>query len=31
MEFQGNRLCGCEEEDFVSFLPYMGMAAVLVM
>ena len=30
-KFQGHRSIGSEEEDFLSFLPYMGMAAMLVM
>ena len=30
-EFQGHQPFGSEEEDFLRFLPYMGMAATLVM
>ena len=30
-KFRGNRLAGSGEEDFLWFLPYMGMAAILVM
>ena len=30
-KFNGNRLAGSGEEDFLKFLPYMGMAAILVM
>ena len=30
-KFQGHRSCGSSEEDFLRFLPYMGMAAMLVM
>ena len=30
-KFQGNQPSGSGEEDFLSFLPYMGMAAILVM
>ena len=31
-KFHGNRPAGSGEEDFLSFfLPYMGMAAILVM
>ena len=30
-KFQGHRFIGSGEEDFLSFLPYMGMAAMLVM
>ena len=30
-KFQGHRPFGSGEEDFSSFLPYMGMAAILVM
>ena len=30
-KFQGHRLIGSREEDFLRFLPYMGMAAILVM
>ena len=30
-EFQGHWSIGSGEEDFVRFLPYMGMAAMLVM
>ena len=30
-EFQGNLFIGSGEEDFLRFLPYMGMAATLVM
>ena len=29
--FRGNRPAGSEEEDFKGFLPYMGMAAIMVM
>ena len=29
--FQGNQPSGSGEEDFLRFLPYMGMAAILVM
>ena len=28
-KFQGHRPFGSEEEDFLRFLPYMGMAAIL--
>ena len=28
--FQGHRPFGSEEEDILRFLPYMGMAAILV-
>ena len=30
-KFQDHRTSGSEEEDFLSLLPYMGMAAILVM
>ena len=30
-KFRGNRPAGSGEEDFEGFLPYMGMAAILVM
>ena len=30
-KFQGHWSIGSEEEDFLRFLPYMGMAAMLVM
>ena len=30
-KFQGHRLLGSREEDFLRFLPYMDMAAILVM
>ena len=30
-KFQENRLAGSGEEDFECFLPYMGVAAILVM
>ena len=30
-KFQGHRTIGSGEEDFLRFLPYMGMAAMLVM
>ena len=30
-KFQGHRFIGSGEEDFLRFLPYMGMAAMLVM
>ena len=30
-KFRGNRLAGSGEEDFKGFLPYMGVAAILVM
>ena len=30
-KFQGHRSVGSEEEDFLRFLSYMGMAAILVM
>ena len=30
-KFQGNRPFGSGEEDFLRFLPYMGMVAILVM
>ena len=30
-EFCGNQLSGSGEEDFLRFLPYIGMAAILVM
>ena len=30
-KFQGHRSIGSGEEDFFRFLPYMGMAAMLVM
>ena len=29
--FQGHQTSGSEEEDFLRFLPYMGVAAILVM
>ena len=28
-KYQPNRPCGSGEEDFLMFLPYMGMAAIL--
>ena len=31
VEFQDRRTSGSGEEDFLRFLPYMGMAAILVM
>ena len=31
IKFQGHRPFGSREEDFLRFLPYMGMAAILVM
>ena len=31
VKFQDHRTSGTGEEDFLSFLPYMGMAAILVM
>ena len=31
IKFQGNRPSGSGEEDFLRFLPYIGMAAILVM
>ena len=31
IKFPGNRPAGSGEEDFLRFLPYMGMAAILVM
>ena len=31
IKFHGNRHTGSREEDFEGFLPYMGMAAILVM
>ena len=31
VKFQDNRTFGSGEEDFLMFLPYMGMAAILVM
>ena len=30
-KFRGNRPVGSREEDFKGFLPYMGMASILVM
>ena len=30
-KFQGHRLFGSGQEDFLRFLPYMGMVAILVM
>ena len=30
-KFRENRLAGSGEEDFLKFLAYMGMAAILVM
>ena len=30
-KFQDHRTCGFSEEDFLRFLPDMGMAAILVM
>ena len=30
-QFQDHRTSGSGEEDFLRFLPYMGMAAILVM
>ena len=30
-KFQGHQSVGSGEEDFLRFLPYMGMAAILVM
>ena len=30
-KFQDHRTSGSGEEDFISFLPYIGMAAILVM
>ena len=30
-KFRGNRPAGSGEEDFKRFLPYMGVAAILVM
>ena len=30
-KFQGHQSIGSGEEDFLRFLPYMGMAAMLVM
>ena len=30
-QFQGHRSIGSRDEDFLRFLPYMGMAAMLVM
>ena len=30
-KFQDHRTTGSREEDFVRFLPYTGMAAILVM
>ena len=30
-KFQGHQSVGSREEDFLRFLPYMGMAAILVM
>ena len=30
-KFQGHRTSGFGEEDFLRFLPYMGLAAILVM
>ena len=31
VKFQDHRTSGSKEEDFKRFLPYMGMAAILVM
>ena len=31
IKFQGHGYIGSREEDFLRFLPYMGMAAMLVM
>ena len=31
LKFQDHRTSGSGEEDFLRFLPYMGMAAILVM
>ena len=31
VKFQDHRTSGSGEEDFLRFLPYMGMAAILVM
>ena len=30
-KFQDHRACGSGEEDFLVFLPYMGVATILVM
>ena len=30
-KFKGHRPVGSGEEDFLRFLPYMGMAAIMVM
>ena len=30
-KFRGNRPAGSGEEDFIGFVPYMGIAAILVM
>ena len=30
-KFQGHRTSGSGEEDFLRFIPYMGVAAILVM
>ena len=30
-KFRGNQPAGSREEDFLKFLPYMGMVAILVM
>ena len=30
-KFQGHRLFGSEEDDFLKSIPYMGVAAILVM
>ena len=30
-KFRENRPAGSGEEDFLSFLPYMGVAAILIM
>ena len=30
-KFRGNRSTGSGKEDFLGFLPYMGVAAILVM
>ena len=30
-KFQDHRTCGSGDEDFLKFLPYMVMAAILVM
>ena len=30
-KFRGNRPAGSGEEDFIGFLPYVGMAAILDM